>query len=312
MKEIGGYFELELRKGNHFHHAIELNSGRNAFEVILRNNQYKKIWVPNYTCNAILDVIAKTKQEYGFYKIDENLEPFVSPLERNEVLLYTNYFGLKGNLVKKLASQYNIIVDNTQAFYATPLPMVNTFYSCRKFFGVPDGAYLYTNNACNQIEAFNDDVPHYSHLIKRLNGNASDGYCDYREAEDYFKTAPIQQMSAVTSALLENVNYVSCAEIRHNNFMHLHNKLGRCNELKWIDTTATLEAPMVYPLLIKSNKLRQKLIDSKIFVATYWPEIFKRCAVRSWECYLAEYLIALPIDQRYGIEEMDYILERVL
>ena len=36
MNPIGGYFELELRKGEEYHkEAIRLNSGRNAFEYVL-------------------------------------------------------------------------------------------------------------------------------------------------------------------------------------------------------------------------------------------------------------------------------------
>lgn len=43
MKEIGGYFELELHKGGHYHpDALHLNTGRNCFEYILRAKGYKK------------------------------------------------------------------------------------------------------------------------------------------------------------------------------------------------------------------------------------------------------------------------------
>ena len=51
MEAIGGYFELELRKGKHYHeNALRLNSARNAFEYILRVRNYKKIYIPYYTC----------------------------------------------------------------------------------------------------------------------------------------------------------------------------------------------------------------------------------------------------------------------
>ena len=51
MKEIGGYFELELHKGGHYHpDALHLNTGRNCFEYILRAKGYKKVYIPYYTC----------------------------------------------------------------------------------------------------------------------------------------------------------------------------------------------------------------------------------------------------------------------
>ena len=38
MEAIGGYFELELHKGEHYHKdAIRLNSGSNCFEYILQD-----------------------------------------------------------------------------------------------------------------------------------------------------------------------------------------------------------------------------------------------------------------------------------
>lgn len=38
-----------------------------------------------------------------------------------------------------------IILDNTQSFFQKPISGIDTIYSCRKYFGVPDGAYLSTN-----------------------------------------------------------------------------------------------------------------------------------------------------------------------
>lgn len=55
MKPIGGYFELELRQGEHYHKdAIRLNSARNCFEYILLARKYKKVFLPYYTCEVLL------------------------------------------------------------------------------------------------------------------------------------------------------------------------------------------------------------------------------------------------------------------
>lgn len=41
MKAIGGYFELELPYSEEYHkNALRLNTGRNAFEYILRSKKY--------------------------------------------------------------------------------------------------------------------------------------------------------------------------------------------------------------------------------------------------------------------------------
>ena len=54
-KAIGGYFELELPLKEEFHKdALRLNSGKNCLEYILRARQYKKVYIPYYTCDVVL------------------------------------------------------------------------------------------------------------------------------------------------------------------------------------------------------------------------------------------------------------------
>ena len=142
MSPIGGYFELELRKGEEYHKdAIRLNSGRNAFEYILRARGYKKVYLPYYTCNVMLEPINRLSLEYEFYHIDEHLEPLFNynKIGENEAFIFTNYFGLKGKIVQKLSKICtNLIIDDSQAFFENPIAGIDTFYSPIKFFGIPD------------------------------------------------------------------------------------------------------------------------------------------------------------------------------
>ena len=47
MEAIGGYFELELRKGGHYHKkALKLNTARNCFEYVLHVRHYCKVYLP--------------------------------------------------------------------------------------------------------------------------------------------------------------------------------------------------------------------------------------------------------------------------
>ena len=71
---------------------------------------------------------------------------------------------------------------------------------------------------------------------------------------------------------------------------------------------------MIYPYLKKGNdKLRSSLISKKIFVANYWPNVSdwlrgKEC----YESYLQSNLIPLPIDQRYGLNELSVIIKNIV
>src|SRR5690606_14912956 len=97
-----------------------------------------------------------------------------------ECLLYTNYFGIKETTVNRLSRAVkNLIIDNSQAFFSKPLKGIDTFYSCRKFFGVSDGAYLQSNNLISTKLDRDISVLRVSHLIKSIDLGVEDGYQDY-------------------------------------------------------------------------------------------------------------------------------------
>lgn len=149
IKPIGGYFELELPVHPELHaEAIALNSGRFCLEYVLRCRHYKKVYVPYFTCDSAIEPIKKLGVPYEFYHIDKEYR-IIDEIRLNdgEALMYTNYWGLQDAYCQLLASKYGrrLILDYTQAFYSEPIIGIDTFYSCRKFFGVPDGGYLYTD-----------------------------------------------------------------------------------------------------------------------------------------------------------------------
>ena len=62
---IGGYFELELPHGQEFHSkAIALNSGRFCFEYLLKCRKSKKVYIPYYTCDSVIEPVIKLGIDY--------------------------------------------------------------------------------------------------------------------------------------------------------------------------------------------------------------------------------------------------------
>lgn len=308
---IGGYFELELRKGEAYHaHAIAMNSARHCLEYILKARGYKKIYIPYFTCGAVLEPIERMRISHERYAINELLEPrYLPELRPDESFLYTNYFGLKQKAVEVLAAKYGsqLIVDNAQAFFAPALPRVDTFYSPRKFFGVPDGGYLYTEITNIPIPERDVSWHKMQHLLQRWEEGAQSGYSAFLENESGFSTSAMRTMSQITDAILRSVDYEHVKCKRRLNFEQIHRQLGIINKLQ-IDF-AEDDAPMVYPLWTSDTSLRQRLIENKIFVATYWPEIANSNTSPILEKELANNLVPLPIDQRYELHDLLRILE---
>lgn len=311
MEAIGGYFSLELPLREEYHKdALRLNTGRNCLEYILRVRGYKKVYVPYYTCEAVMEPINKLGVPYEFYHIDIHFEirdRFT--LNEGEALLYTNYYGLKQRYVELLAERIGsrLIVDNTQAFYAKPIPGIDTFYTCRKFFGVPDGAYLYCDKELDEEIEQDYSYDRIAHLVKRIDLSAEEGFKDFRLVDDSLDNQPIRKMSKLTHRMMNGIDYEEVAQRRRKNYQMLQDALGNENDLELrLDEDVV---PMVFPYLVPSECLREKLIENKIFVARYWPNVMDWTTKDDIDYLLASHLQALPIDQRYGELEMNRIIE---
>ena len=308
MKAVGGYFELELNKGMHYWHEVPyaFKSGRSSLHSILRQCKPSLVHVPFYTCDALLQAFEAAQVPYRFYAINEMLNPVkLVALKSDEYLLYINYFGLKSNQVNQLSAMYGarLIVDCTQAFFAKGNGRSWFFNSCRKFFGVPDGSFLYSpdgisvNEPAGKNEAYTVD-----HLIKRFNGHAQEGYPAFQENEKMCGPE-IAGMSAISSALLSHINYSEVIATRRSNFNCLHQLFKAQNQ--FIAIPEAHFVPMVYPLLLEKNTDRTILYNNGFFIPTFWRDVVARNeAGYGTEEWFAKKLLPLPVDHRYDTADM--------
>lgn len=318
MQEIGGYFELaDYEQGNGFPHqgGILLNTGRNALEYILRCiGKVRCIYLPYYTCEVVLEPLKKLHIPYIFYHINAKLE-MVEDIQPNsrEYIIANNYFGLKDAYIKLLAEKYgeHLIVDCAQAFFAKPISGIKSFYSTRKFVGVADGGVAYGVDGNYSLLYDEDDSSlHDSHLRIRKEQGAEAGFQDFQQNESKLDNQPIRLMCRNTRDILWHIDYLKVIAIRRMNFAHLHDALNDKNLLQ-LPELNSFACPMVYPFLTRNDRnLRKELIDKKVFVAKYWPNVHLLTSYKM-EYDLATRVVPLPCDQRYGEEEMNRIIEIV-
>lgn len=311
MSAIGGYLELELSRKKEYHEtAIRLNTGRNALEYILLANNYKKIYLPYFTCEALLQPIIKNNIGYEFYHISKSLEPCFdfSVIKEQQAFLYTNYFGLKDGCTFNLSNSCkNLIIDNAQSFYSRPLKFVNTFYSARKFFGVTDGSYLFTDKKLSAPLKKDHSYQRFEHLLQRIDQSAEHGYQHFIENENSLNALPLMKMSNLTQRLLASVDYNDVAAKRRNNFRYLSKHLKDINKLHFdLDSD---QVPMVYPFFSDNLDLRKRLIENKIYTSQYWKSVDDLVTQDSIEYKLTNHLVHLPIDQRYDEANLNKILK---
>lgn len=308
MEELGGYFPLELRKGEHYHReALALNSARNCLKYIVKAQRPSKIYLPAYCCDSLLEPLEYEEVEYDFYHINAQLELIKFPnLKSGERLLYINYFGIKFDYVKYLHRHYGsaLIVDNTQAFFEKPIYGVDTFYSPRKFFGVTDGGYLYTSVYLDEVLEQDQSRDRFAHLLGRHENNANIFYPEYQKNEGFLVNQPIKIMSELTQRILASLCYEQIALTRQRNFWMLHAALVHSNEFKEFPIGEFV--PMVYPYCNNDSNLRRRLLENKIYVAKYWSDAAGRA--NPHESYMIDKAIYLPIDQRVDIIELNKIV----
>lgn len=318
MEAIGGYFELaDYEEGGLFPHqdGVLLNTGRNALEYILRSiSEVKHLYLPYYTCEVVLEPIEKLNIPYTYYHINQQFEIVddIHPQE-GEYIIANNYFGIKDAYIQQLAERYgdHLIVDCAQAFFAKPISGIKAFYSTRKYVGVADGGVAYLGNLpndrveINEIERSDD---HDSHLLKRKQFGAEAGFADYQANEKKLDNQPIRLMSANTKWILDHIDYDKVIARRRENFQYLHDSLAEKNQLQ-LPAFDTFVCPMVYPYMEKSDRnIRKLLIDNKVFVAKYWPNV-EHADSFELDCDMANNVIPIPCDQRYGRVDMDRIIE---
>jgi hypothetical protein len=140
--------------------------------------------------------------------------------------------------------------------------------------------------------------------------SAESFYTFFKRNDKALENQPIKIMSKLTQRILQSIDYEEAKRIRSNNFQTLHKSLEKMNLLNFeLEKNAV---PMVYPLLIENGlEEKKRLIENKIFVATYWPNVFRWVDKNSYEYKLTESLLPLPIDQRYDKNVMNEIIEMI-
>jgi hypothetical protein len=312
-KPIGGAFALEKPGQGPLPHAGAqwLSTGRACLAVFLREAKPSRVFVPFYACNTLYQPFVDRGVPVALYGLGEDFLPSNPPaLKAGEYLLWTNYFGVCGRAEAALAARYGerLIVDDTHAFFAGRHAGMWSFASARKFFGIPDGAFLFAPvPAAVAAPRFDPGPLRYAEL--RARGRAREAERAYAVYERRLDAA-VRRISRTGEEILRGIDYVRAAQRRRANFAHLHARLGSTNRL-----APELEAdaaPFCYPYLPRRPVRRAALLKKNIFVPRLWTDALVRAVDGfAWERLLGRDLMALPIDQRYGADDMERVCEAV-
>lgn len=307
-KIIGGYLKSDLLKKevNPYFSSTLFSNARTCLSVILDNLSISKLYIPSYICNSLIDVIREKNIVYEVYTIDLKLFPKeVFNIKSSEFFLYVNYFGVCSINIKKLNNIYGekLIIDNSMAFFANNNEYI-CFNSARKFFGVPDGAYIsgikVKHSLKKRINTFN------YHIKLRDNNRVFEGYNLYRNNEKRLNTID-QKASFASLYKLKHINYGYIVKRRLNNYNYLENNLKQYNCLT-VDKCEN-DIPMSYPLLLNKVIDRSLFHRKKFFIPSFWDEMYYYNYTIS--NISINNLLSLPVDQNCDIHDLKRLINYI-
>ena len=307
MREIGGYIELDRYRGEMLHSdGVLLNCGRACLKYLIRARGIKRIVLPYFCCETVGEACEQEHVSIRYAHIDNDWKPEDVRLDDDEWLYVVDCYGqLDRAYVVELKQRYDrLIIDEAQNYFAEPVDGVDTIYTCRKFFGVADGAILYTDAELDEELPIDESFERMRFLLGRFERTANEFYGEYVENNAMFADEPVKRMSKLTQNLLHGVDYKFVSARRTENFERLHEAFEGVNQL----TLTVPRGAFAYPLMLDNGaEIRRKLIEQKIYIPKLWSGVPTDCR----EHRLADNILPLPVDQRYDGDDMSYLINSV-
>jgi len=323
--------------------GLWFDSGRGALVALLRclanNRKIDRVYLPGFICQSVVDAVEYSSLPYKVYAVDKNMRAQVEP-EPGSVVIIVHYFGFANEslhrLPKDAADDIVIIEDCAQALL-TDLPKVPgrpyhyRLYSPRKFLGIPAGGCLWghplpdTNPSSGEtVELWKAWVGRFlksqyrNFLVNTRHQELEQIYLGFMEQFEHFLDEhPGPRM--LPDAVLQTIRYQDYEEIfarRCQNYRSLVKLLPPAVEPLFPDLpegTCPLGCPVVIRGTGKRDEVRQLLREQQIFCAVHWPRPRQFVSQEmAFENVLYEALLTLPIDQRYGVRDMQRIAEAIV
>ena len=305
----------------------------------------KRCLLPAYMCDSVFFPFERAGWEIYFYHLDRRLTADIEELcrlieqVRPGLIFIHPYYGVDTwKSARSLFCGWRnrgicIMEDVTQSYYLEDAGREVDFCvgSLRKWYAVPDGGFVVSDEALTEEtlspnKEFTEArlgflTEKWEYLYGRRNIEER-----RRLKEDYLKKnrdmeawldsyAGISAISKETSYILSRTDENECKNRRMANFEYLREKLaGKTQFVPVFDQEfeygEAKPAPLYFPIYAaERDELQNFLRICDIYAPTLWP-IGKENAdfLSKEESYIYEHILALPIDQRYGIEEMKQIV----
>jgi len=301
-------------------------NGRQALQAIIRYNSWKRIWIPEYFCYEIIEILRKDRISIELYPDAPTFDDvsIISNIsfKEGDVLLRMNFFGLRtwrdnsGIPVAVIEDHSHDLVGN----WSTNSNADWIIASLRKTLPIPEGGILWSPKnlelPSHLLSSIQNDELTYKRLsamlLKRLYlKDQSVPKEIYRqmfiETEESFSTLELSSISSDSFLLFQhfdidewyskkNKNWSQLTEIERNNICILEpENITRCNPFSMIiQFRNKLERDLIY----------RRLIENEIYSAILWkvpdnstPKVKN----------MSDTLISVHCDARYNESDIEFL-----
>lgn len=312
-------------------HATYLASGRQGLILIIRQEGWKRLWVPEYFCYEVLDSLEKfTDIELVYYSdypgIDshENLKKL--PYKEGDALLRMNYFGLI-EFHKEKSIPVPVVEDHSHDLLSRWALFSDADWcvaSLRKTMPLAEGGVLWSPKGKKLMAEIKGQLANEE--LANIRWQAMDMKNEYlgisqnnekTEMKKVFRELYIATENALPDLDIASIDNRGMKTLRQMDLNAWYNQKKR----NWKRLTSLLndnieylipkdESCTPFSLVLKTldieerERIRQKLVQKTVYPAVLWrvPE-HSSMEVK----VLSDCLLSIHCDGRYSEEDMDVL-----
>ena len=327
-KEIGSEFwdiPTGKKPNNLFENATWFVSGRAAFRAILEQALFehpfvaRKIAIPSFLCESMIQPIAKENFSYSFYRVDFDNNSLIfdfSGIEDCGYILILDYFGYQAPQI--IIPQGKITIrDLTHSVFSQKYDDADYYFgSLRKWAGFLTGGFAYKKEGI--ISEPTLDCSKYVNLrkeaMRQKKSYIEENFGDkkylsiFRDAEELLDECDIEISPLFDIKAAKMLDFDFLKRRRYENAKILVEGLKQYCLFKSVKPA---DCPLCVPIIINNRDvLRKHLIEKNIYCPIHWPKPEQVPDGVSTKLYANE--LSLVCDQRYGKDDMNRIVETVL
>lgn len=334
-----GYFANLDRFGREITY---LRSGREALLYVSLNCRpagAATILMPAYCCWSMSAPFEKSGWRVVYYRLHDDLtideEYLVDLLGRTRpaAVLTMNFYGSAStartvDLIKTFSADTAVIEDFSHCTFCLDRIFDGRvdYYvsSIRKSVGVCDGAIVlskhptrreYIGTECREFAdgrqaaqyekgryAYTRDQEAKARFLSAIRA------CEHL-IDEFTEVRPI---SDTAMRMLAQINGGEIAFARRENMRHLWSLLdGKVRLLPGLERSFG-GAPFSCPILVEErDRVQRILAEAGVYAPVLWPLSVEARAVCPVSAYVADHMLSIPVDQRYGWDDMEDIAKRI-